>query len=91
MFSSLAAWITDHLENVTLHGIQQNQCAVCEVWPQALVSHLSRSPAKRDYRKSQDLFNKLSHNGQQAEKELTGCLFEISSESLLGAFEGSAI
>ena len=30
-FPRLVAWIADHLENVTLHGIQQNQCAVCEV------------------------------------------------------------
>ncbi|KAG0633391.1 hypothetical protein HOY80DRAFT_896568 [Tuber brumale] len=29
-FPRLAAWIADHLENVTLHGIQQNQCAICE-------------------------------------------------------------
>ena len=42
-FPRLAAWIADHLENVTLHGIQQNQCAVCEVRPEELGSHLRRS------------------------------------------------
>ena len=30
-FPHLSAWIVDHLENVTLHGIQQNQCTVWEV------------------------------------------------------------
>ena len=38
-FPRLAAWIADHLENVKLHGIQQNQCAVCEVRPKELGSH----------------------------------------------------
>ena len=48
-FPCLAAWIADHLGNVTLHGIQQNQCAICEVCPEELGSHLRRSAAKRDY------------------------------------------
>ena len=78
------AWIADHLENVTLHGIQQNQCAVCEVRPEELGSHLRRSAAKRDYRKYEDLFNKMSHNDQQAEKELTECGFKL----LLSVFWG---
>ena len=30
----LVAWIADHLENVTLHGFQQNQGAVSEVRPE---------------------------------------------------------
>ena len=33
-FPRLSGWIADHLENVTLHGIQQNQCPVCEVRPE---------------------------------------------------------
>jgi len=50
-FPRIAAWIVDNLENVTLDNIQQNQCAVCEVRPEQLGSHLRRSGAKRDYRK----------------------------------------
>ena len=50
-FPLLVAWIAYHLENVTLHDIQQNQCAVCQVRPEELGSHLRRSAAKRDYRK----------------------------------------
>ena len=73
----LAAWIADHLENVTLHGIQQNECTVCEIRPEELGSHLRRSAAKRDYSKYEDQFNKLSDNSQQAEKELTGCGFKL--------------
>ena len=83
-FPCLAAWIADHLENVTLHGIQQNQCAVCEVQPQELGSNLRNSVAKQDYRKYEDRFNKLSDNGQQAEKELTDCGFKL----LLSVFWG---
>ncbi|KAG0641127.1 hypothetical protein HOY80DRAFT_883742, partial [Tuber brumale] len=33
-FLHLAAWIADHLENVILNNIQQNQCTVCEVRPE---------------------------------------------------------
>ena len=77
-FPHLAAWIADHFENVTLHGIQQSECTVCEIRPEELVSHLRRSAAKRDYSKYEDLFNKLSddNDGQQAVKELTGCSFK---------------
>ncbi|KAG0131554.1 hypothetical protein HOY82DRAFT_485015, partial [Tuber indicum] len=57
-FPRLAAWIADHLDNVTLHGIQQNQCTVCEVRPEQLGSHLRRCAAKRDYRKYENLFQK---------------------------------
>ena len=90
-FSRLMAWIADHLGNVTSHGIQQNQCAVCEVQPEELGSHLRRSAAKRDYRKYEDLFNKMSDNDQQAEKELTECGFKITSERLLRSSERSTI
>ena len=45
-FPGLVAWIADHLENVTLHGIQQNQGALCKVRPEELESHLRRSVAK---------------------------------------------
>jgi len=45
-FLHLAAWIVDHLENITLYGIQQNQCAVCEVRPEQLGSDLRCSAAK---------------------------------------------
>ena len=63
-FPRLVAWIADYLGNVTLQGIQQNQCAVCEVRPEELGPHLRRSAAKRDDRKYEDLFNKMSDNDQ---------------------------
>ena len=50
-FSRLAAWIADHLENVTLHGIQQNQCAVCETTSDQLGTYMRRSATIRDYEK----------------------------------------
>jgi len=70
-FPCHSAWIVDHLENVTLHGIQQNQCPVCEVSPEQLGSYLIHSAAKRDYRTYQHLFNKFSDNDEQAGNELT--------------------
>ena len=76
-FPLLASWIADHLENGTLHGIQQNQCALCKVRPEEVGSYFKRSAAKRDYRKYEDLFNKLSDNGEQAENKLTGCGFKL--------------
>jgi hypothetical protein len=76
-FLRLSAWIADHLENVTLHGIQQNQCAVCEVRPEQLGSYLRRSAAKRDYRKSEHLFNKYCDNDQHAKQQLTDCGFKL--------------
>jgi len=45
-FPRLSPWITDYLENVTLHGIQQNQCHVGEVPPEQLVSYLRHLAAK---------------------------------------------
>ena len=65
-FLWLRAWIADHLENVTLHGIQQNQCTVCKVRPEQLGSHSRCSPARRDYRKYEHLFNKYCDNDPQA-------------------------
>ena len=70
-FLRLGAWIADHLENVILHGIQQNQYAVCEVRAEQLGFHSRRSPAKRDYRKYEPLFNKYSDNDPQARQGLT--------------------
>jgi len=76
-FPLLSAWIADHLENVTLHGIQQNQCAVCKVRPEQLGSYLRCSAAKRDYRKYEHLFNKFSDKDQQAGTELTNHGFKL--------------
>ena len=90
-FPSLAAWIADHLENVTFHGVQQNQYAVCEVRPEELRSHLRSSANKRDYRKYEDLFNKLSDNDQQAGKELTDCVFKLRPRVFWGPSKCSAI
>ena len=50
-FPCLSAWIADYFENVILHGLQQSQCAVCEVLPELLGSCLRHSAVKRDYRK----------------------------------------
>ena len=72
-FLHLVAWIVDLLDNVTLHGIQQNQSAVCEIRPEDSGSHLRLSVVKGDYRKYEDLFKTLSDNDQQARKELTDC------------------
>ena len=85
-FPPLAAWIADHLENVMLLSIQQNQGAVCEIRPEELGSHFRRSAAKPDYRIYEDLFNKLSNdnNGQQAKKEVTGCIFKLLLSVLWG-------
>jgi len=71
IFSTSLMLDADHLENVTLHGIQQNQCTVCKVRPKPLGSYLRPSAAKQDYRKYQHLFNKFSGNNQPAGKELT--------------------
>jgi len=27
----LSAWVADHMENVTLHGLKSNACPTCEV------------------------------------------------------------
>jgi hypothetical protein len=76
-FLRLAAWIADHLENVMLHGIQQNQCAVCEVRPEQLGSHSERGAAKRDYTKYENLFHKYCDNDQQARQQLRDCGFKL--------------
>jgi len=30
-FPILSAWVADHMENVTLHGLKSNPCPTCEV------------------------------------------------------------
>ena len=30
-FPILSAWVADHMENVTLHGLKSNACPTCEV------------------------------------------------------------
>ena len=62
VFPHLAAWIADYMEKVTLHGIQQKQCAVREMRPDLLGSYFRLLAAKRDYRKYEHLFNKFSDN-----------------------------
>ncbi|KAG0132972.1 hypothetical protein HOY82DRAFT_483212, partial [Tuber indicum] len=76
-FPHLAVWIADHLENVTSHGIQQNQYTVCKVRPEQLGSHLRRCAANRDYRKYENLFQKYCDNDQQATQELTNHGFKL--------------
>ena len=38
-FPVLAAWISDHVENETLHGLKRMSCVVCEVPVERLVGH----------------------------------------------------
>ena len=76
-FLRLSAWIAGHLENVALHGIQQTQCAACEVQPEHFGSHLRHSTAKRDYRKYEYLFNKYVDGNQQAGRELSDRGFKL--------------
>ena len=37
-FRIMSGWITDHMENVTLHAIKSNACPNCEVPPEELGS-----------------------------------------------------
>jgi len=76
-FPSLSAWIADHLENVRLHSMQQNQCTVCAVQPEQLVPYFRPLVAKRDYRIYKHLFNKFCDNHQQVGKELTDRGFKL--------------
>ena len=48
-FPILSAWIADHMENVTLHGIKSNACPKCEVPPGELGSGTLPQHPVRDY------------------------------------------
>ena len=48
-FPRLAAWIADHMENVTLHGIVQNRCPVCEEDVECLGEAVELPAKARDY------------------------------------------
>jgi len=50
-FPVLAAWIADHAENETLHGLKRMSCAVCEVPVDRLGSDAKEVHATRDYQK----------------------------------------
>jgi len=47
-FPIFSAWIADHIENVTLHGIKSNFCPKCEVLPGELGTD-ANSHRARDY------------------------------------------
>jgi hypothetical protein len=48
-FPILAAWIADHAENETLHGLKRMSCAVCEVPLDGLGSDATEVHRTRDY------------------------------------------
>ncbi|KAG0643365.1 hypothetical protein HOY80DRAFT_1094438 [Tuber brumale] len=72
-FQRLAAWIADHLENITLHGIEQNQFTACKTTPDRLGSYTGRSAAIRDYKKYQTLFAEYSNGSSDAAEDLINC------------------
>jgi len=47
-FPILSAWVADHLENVTLHGLKSNASPTCEVPAGELVTNIKNYRA-RDY------------------------------------------
>src|SRR5437588_5717059 len=48
-FPILAAWIADHMENVSLHGVKSNTCPRCEISPGMLGSHMQNGYPTRYY------------------------------------------
>ena len=48
-FPILAAWIADHMENISLHGVKSNACPRCEISPDILGSHMQNGYPTRDY------------------------------------------
>ena len=69
-FPRLAAWIADHMENVTLHRIAQNRCPACE----EDVEHLGKAgelPAKaRDYSEYRKKYYRYIEGDESAGEEL---------------------
>ena len=49
MFASVAAWIADHAENETLHGLKRMSCAKCEVPLERLGLDAREAHQTRDY------------------------------------------
>ena len=47
-FPILSAWVADHMENVTLHGLKSNACPTCEVPAEELGTNIKNYRA-RDY------------------------------------------
>ncbi|KAG0641324.1 hypothetical protein HOY80DRAFT_883359, partial [Tuber brumale] len=83
-FPCLAAWIADHLENVTLNGIQQNQCAVCETTTDQLGSYTGRSAAIHDYKKYQTLFPEYSNGSSDPGEDLINRGFKLRASVYWG-------
>ncbi|KAG0644729.1 hypothetical protein HOY80DRAFT_1097389 [Tuber brumale] len=76
-FPHLAAWIADHLENVTLHGIQQNLCAVGETTTNRSGAYTGRSAAIGDYKKYQTLCAEYSEGSSDAGEDLINHAFKL--------------
>ena len=63
--------IADHLENVTIYSIRQNECEVRKVKEARLGSYMRYSMAKRDYRKYEYHLNKCVDGDHQAGREFS--------------------
>jgi len=69
-FPRLAAWIADHMENVTLHGIVQNRCPACEEDVERL-GEVVELPAKaRDYSEYRRMYYRYIEGDEDAGEEL---------------------
>ena len=64
-FPVLAAWITDHAENETLHGLKRMRCAVCEVPVERLGSDEKEMHPTREYHKYAAIEERFVNTGDK--------------------------
>jgi len=62
-FPVLAAWIADHAENETLHGLKRMSCAVCEVPVERLGWDTKEVHPARDYQKYAEIEERYVNTG----------------------------
>jgi len=70
-FPIMSGWISDHMENVTLHGIKSNTCPTYEVPPEELGSraghHRARDNARYErYERENPSLDSETHEAAQA-------------------------
>ena len=69
-FPRQAAWIADHMEKVTLHGIVQNRCPVCEEDVERLGEAVELPVKARDYSEYRRKYYRYIEGNQSAGEEL---------------------
>jgi hypothetical protein len=84
-FPVLAAWVADHLENITLHGIGSQRCPKCEVTADHLGTDSRQLFPLRNYERYKEVTEEYMRTGDE---RLVDSLEQVGVKINRNVFEG---